>query len=83
MVGARGNKTHSPSEVKPSINQDVGVGGPFPHTGAVAPGVSCRGGHVLGGPWPLVGLGDASLRLVSEWRSVEEVENEIDCKLTI
>lgn len=31
----------------------------------------------------MVGLGDASLRLVSEWRSVEEVENEIDCKLTI
>ena len=26
----------------------------------------------------MVGLGDASLRLVSEWRSVEEVENEIE-----
>ena len=31
----------------------------------------------------MVGLRDASLRLVSEWGSVEEVENEIDCKLTI
>ncbi len=30
----------------------------------------------------MVRFGDASLRLVSEWRSVpvEEVENEIDCK---
>lgn len=31
----------------------------------------------------MVRLGDASLRLVSEWCSVDEVENEIDCKLTI